>query len=727
MKKRFYETKAFRWILAGMLAFVLVSSNVVDKMVRIYANEEGQVDQVDNSAAEEAARQAEEAARREAEAAARRAEEEAARKAEEEAARKAAEEEAARKAQEEAARKAAEEEAARKAAEEEAARKAAEAQKAAEEEAARKAAEEAAAAEAAQKAAEEEAARKAAEEAAAAEAAQKAAEEEAARKAQEEAARKAQEEAERKAAEEAAKPTEVPVTAAPTEIPTAAPTEAPTLAPTEAQTAEPTEAPTAAPTEEPTAEPEVTIEPTLEPTVTPEPTLEPTPEPVAPGTATFYIWVDGAYEDAGSAQITREGNACYVSKDDVRGMCADLGLKESELRGAWTWGIGGEPNPGNANSRLSWNNGRYEFPGYDEKAAGADVFVLADKSFNVSTEQEEKPVQTAVPTLPPNAEPEATAEPTTEPEQTPEPEATVEPTFEPEATIVPEATIEPTMKPEATEQPVTEPGIALYTATISVNGKSVNVREAANADSALVGRIFDGATVEVFAEVDGWCLVQGESVDRAQIKGYVSAKFVKQGAEPVATPETTAEPTVEPEATIEPTALPEPTPEPTVAPETETTLPPYEYQRNEDGALVLDESGNPIAIVPEGAEIPVSFKRDETGALVLDENGNPIPLSTVPADADKISSILDELNPERYIDIYAVWDNDVLQFGDKATLIAVLHGYENTVYTIQWQNSGDAENWTDVEGAVGERYTLEVTEDNHTDYWRVQVLISDVL
>ena len=62
--KKFYETKAFRWLLAGLLAFVLVSSNVVDKMVRIYANEEGQVDQVDNSAAEEAARQAEEEARR---------------------------------------------------------------------------------------------------------------------------------------------------------------------------------------------------------------------------------------------------------------------------------------------------------------------------------------------------------------------------------------------------------------------------------------------------------------------------------------------------------------------------------------------------------------------------------------------------------------------------------------------------------------------------------------
>ena len=88
--KKFYETKAFRWILAGLLAFILISNDAIDKMIHIYANEDGQVEEVDNSAAEEAAREAEEAARREAEEAARRAEEEAARKAQEEAERKAA-------------------------------------------------------------------------------------------------------------------------------------------------------------------------------------------------------------------------------------------------------------------------------------------------------------------------------------------------------------------------------------------------------------------------------------------------------------------------------------------------------------------------------------------------------------------------------------------------------------------------------------------------------------
>lgn len=303
-----------------------------------------------------------------------------------------------------------------------------------------------------------------------------------------------------------------------------------------------------------------------------------------------------------------------------------------------------------------------------------------------------------------------------EPEATAEPETPAEPeaTAEPETTVVPEVTMEPeaTTEPEVTMEPET----VLYTATISVGGKSVNVREAADAESALVGRIFDGASVAVFSEEDGWCLVEGESVNRSPVKGFVSAKFVRQGAESVATPEPVA--TEEPEPTLEPTTMPAPTESPKAL---------YEFKRDEQGGLVLDELGNPVAIVPEGAEVPVNFKRDEQGALVLDEAGNPIVLDTVPAGADKITSILDELNPERYIDVYAAWDGDKLQFGDQATLIAVLHGYENTAYTLQWQTSKDEVNWVDVEDAEGERHSLEITEDNYTDYWRVQVLISDVL
>ena len=84
------------------------------------------------------------------------------------------------------------------------------------------------------------------------------------------------------------------------------------------------------------------------------------------------------------------------------------------------------------------------------------------------------------------------------------------------------------------------------------------------------------------------------------------------------------------------------------------------------------------------------------------------------------------LNPDRYIDIYAVWEGEELYFGETATLIAVLYGYDNVVYTLQWQTSIDDVNWVDVENGTDSRYSLIVTEENYDDYWRIQVLISDV-
>ena len=86
MKKngKFYETKAFRWLLAGALAFTLLAGGTIDRMVDIHANEQEAAQAVDP----------------EAEAAAKAAEEAAAAKAAEEAAAKAAEEAAAAKAAE---------------------------------------------------------------------------------------------------------------------------------------------------------------------------------------------------------------------------------------------------------------------------------------------------------------------------------------------------------------------------------------------------------------------------------------------------------------------------------------------------------------------------------------------------------------------------------------------------------------------------------------------------
>ena len=153
----------------------------------------------------------------------------------------------------------------------------------------------------------------------------------------------------------------------------------------------------------------------------------------------------------------------------------------------------------------------------------------------------------------------------------------------------------------------------------------------------------------------------------------------------------------------------------------------YEYQRDETGALVLDASGNPIvATVPDGMEVPVTFQRDANGNLVLDANGDPIVTATLPAGAEKMLTLADQLNPDRYIDVYAYWDGDTLTFGDTVTLIAVCYGYDNAVYTLQWQRSTDDATWADISGANGDRFSFVVDEDNYDDYWRVTVIITDV-
>ena len=85
------------------------------------------------------------------------------------------------------------------------------------------------------------------------------------------------------------------------------------------------------------------------------------------------------------------------------------------------------------------------------------------------------------------------------------------------------------------------------------------------------------------------------------------------------------------------------------------------------------------------------------------------------------------LNPDRAISIHIDgWNGEALHVGDEITLVAELTGYDNAVYTIQWQTSKDRETWTDVDGATEARYTMTVTKDNARDLWRVVVVITDL-
>ena len=190
--------------------------------------------------------------------------------------------------------------------------------------------------------------------------------------------------------------------------------------------------------------------------------------------------------------------------------------------------------------------------------------------------------------------------------------------------------------------------------------------------------------------------------------------------EPAEAEETTkAEETTEADETAETTE-----PEEETAKDAEPDT--YTYKRDGEGELVTDDEGNPIVTVEGEAEVPVTYQRDEEGNLVLDENGNPIPVDTVPQDAEKVLTLEDVLDPNRSIDIYASWNNETPAFGGTVTFVAVLSGYDNLTYDLQWQQSEDNSAWADIDGANELRYTVQVTKANYKDFWRVEVIVTGV-
>ena len=99
----------------------------------------------------------------------------------------------------------------------------------------------------------------------------------------------------------------------------------------------------------------------------------------------------------------------------------------------------------------------------------------------------------------------------------------------------------------------------------------------------------------------------------------------------------------------------------------------------------------------------------------------------VPDDAKLVAVIQDKLNADRSVSVYLAYDGDYVTFGDRVTFYAVLNGYEDTVYALQWQSSHDNRTWSDISGADKATYAMNVTEENYTDYYRVAVTINGVV
>ena len=319
-----------------------------------------------------------------------------------------------------------------------------------------------------------------------------------------------------------------------------------------------------------------------------------------------------------------------------------------------------------------------------------------------TTEPEASEPEAAEPEI---TEPEVTEPETTEPEvsepETVEPETTEPEVTEPEATepeaaeaeaAAPEAAEPETAEPEETEPETTEPEVTEPEFTEPETAESEEEEPAAEEPEAEEPEAEEPADEEPAA---GATVLDVED----EIVEDVNLDEEDEEIEDYETPLGASE---------------------------ENTAPVYSYERDGNGVLVLDENGNPIVTVIEGDEIPVTYLRNEDGELILDEKGDPIPTQTVPTDAIMSNTIVDALNPDRTIDIYYSWNNQKPAIGGDVTFIAVLHGYENLEYSIQWQQSKNGSDWADVPGSNETRYTETITRDNYKDFWRVQVSITGI-
>lgn len=139
-----------------------------------------------------------------------------------------------------------------------------------------------------------------------------------------------------------------------------------------------------------------------------------------------------------------------------------------------------------------------------------------------------------------------------------------------------------------------------------------------------------------------------------------------------------------------------------------------------------------IEETPVRNEAPAAVKAEETVTAETEQEAEILNTSDLiseedlPDNAMLLAELLDELNESRKINIYISSESEEVHFGDEVTLYAVLKGYEDCEFTVQWQISPDDQNYTDIEGQNSLTYTFTVTEENYTMYWRIVATITAV-
>lgn len=141
-----------------------------------------------------------------------------------------------------------------------------------------------------------------------------------------------------------------------------------------------------------------------------------------------------------------------------------------------------------------------------------------------------------------------------------------------------------------------------------------------------------------------------------------------------------------------------------------------------DGPTVTETEDGTVIDMGETAEAPV--EGEESNADKPEEDGELDEDFTLPEEGELPEEDAEPEIPEIDFSTLSVAisaESDVVELGGDMVLTAILTGFEDLNYTLQWQFSTDNANWANVDGATGSTLRVQMNEENRDYFWRVSV------
>lgn len=141
-----------------------------------------------------------------------------------------------------------------------------------------------------------------------------------------------------------------------------------------------------------------------------------------------------------------------------------------------------------------------------------------------------------------------------------------------------------------------------------------------------------------------------------------------------------------------------------------------------DGPTITETEDGAVIDMGETAEEPV--EGEEANADKPEEDGDLDEDFTLPEEGELPEEDAEPEIPEIDFSTLSVAisaESDVVELGGDMVLTAILTGFEDLNYTLQWQFSTDNANWANVDGATGSTLRVQMNEENCDYFWRVSV------